>query len=130
MPATIGRLEIPRIGLNVMVLNGADSSKLRRGAGWLPETGRPGSGNAVIAAHRDTHFRPLRQIRKGDLVRITTLDARYNYRVEWTAVLDPADTGVLEPTGEPALTLVTCYPFYYVGNAPKRFIVRAAPQSP
>jgi sortase A len=124
----IGRLEIPGIGLEVMVLNGADARTLRRGAGWLPYTARPGSGNAVIAAHRDTYFRPLRRIKQGDVIHLTTLDGRYNFRVEWTAVVEPADTTVLRPTKRPTLTLITCYPFYYAGEAPQRFIVRARRQ--
>jgi LPXTG-site transpeptidase (sortase) family protein len=129
-PELVGRLEIPRIGVEVMVVNGADAASLRRGAGWLPDTAWPGDGNAAIAAHRDTYFRPLRSIRKGDTVLLTTSDAHYSFRVEWTAVVDPGDTAVLEPTGKPALTLITCYPFYYVGNAPQRFIVRATRQQP
>ena len=124
----VGRLEIPGIGLEVMVLNGADARTLRRGAGWLPYTARPGSGNSVIAAHRDTYFRPLRRIKEGDIIHLTTLDGRYNFRVEWTAVVDPGDTAVLEPTSQPTLTLITCYPFYYAGEAPQRFIVRARRQ--
>ena len=125
----VGRLEIPRIGVDVMVLNGTDPETLRRSAGWMSETARPGDrGNAAIAAHRDTYFRPLRQVRKGDEIQVTTLDASYQYRVQWTAVVAPDDVSVLEPTGKPALTLITCYPFYYVGKAPQRFIVRATRQ--
>jgi sortase A len=125
----VGRLEIPRIGLEVMVLNGADPATLRRGAGWMPETARPGAtGNVAIAAHRDMHFRPLRKIEPGDVIQITTPDDRYDYRVQWTAVVSPDDTSVLAPTGKPTLTLITCYPFYYVGEAPQRFIVRATQQ--
>jgi sortase A len=126
----VGRLEIPRIGVQVMVLKGADPSNLRRGAAWLPSTARPGTGNAAIAAHRDTYFRPLRQIKQGDVIRLTTLDARYTFQVDWTAVVDRDNTAVLGPTGKPALTLITCYPFYYVGNAPQRFVVRASRPSP
>jgi sortase A len=124
----VGRLEIPGIGVEVMVLNGADARTLRRGAGWLPYTARPGSGNAVIAAHRDTYFRPLRRIKEGDIIHLTTLEGRYSFRVDWTAVVDPDDTAVLKPTRKPALTLITCYPFYYAGEAPQRFIVRASRQ--
>ncbi len=129
-PMLVGRLEIPRLGVEVMVVNGADAASLREGAGWLPNTAWPGDGNAAIAAHRDTFFRPLRHIRQGDTVLLTTRDARYRFRVEWTAVVDPDDTAILRPTDEPALTLITCYPFYYVGSAPQRFIVRAARQQP
>jgi sortase A len=129
-PGLVGRLEIPRVGVDVMVLSGADRATLRRSAGWLPETAQPGkAGNVAIAAHRDTYFRPLRQVQQGDEVQITTLDARYRYRVDWTAVVAPDDTSVLAPTGKPALTLITCYPFYYVGEAPQRFVVRASQQS-
>jgi sortase A len=128
LPGLIGRLEIPRIGVEVMVLNGADARTLRRGAGWLPFTARPGRGNAAIAAHRDTFFRPLRRIKEGDIIHLSTLDGRYDFRVDWTAVLDPSDTAVLRPTKKPTLTLITCYPFYYVGKAPQRFIVRASRQ--
>lgn len=124
----VGRLEIPGIGVEVMVLNGADARTLRRGAGWLPFTARPGRGNAAIAAHRDTFFRPLRRIKQGDIIHLTTLDGRYDFRVDWTAVVDPSDTAVLGPTEKPALTLITCYPFYYAGEAPQRFIVRASQQ--
>ena len=122
----LGRLEIPSVGLKVMVLRGTGGSTLRKGAGWLPDSAEPGgSGNVAIAAHRDTHFRPLREIHQGDLVELTTLDGRYDYRVDWTAIVDPEDTEVLEPTSKSALTLITCYPFYYVGHAPRRFVVRA-----
>jgi sortase A len=130
MDGLVGRLEIPRVGLDVMVVSGVDRATLRHSAGWLPDSARPGkAGNAAIAAHRDTYFRPLRQVQEGDEVQITTLDARYCYRVEWTTVVAPSDTSVLAPTGKPALTLITCYPFYYVGEAPQRFIVRASQQS-
>ena len=123
----VGRLEIPRIGLDVMVLNGVDPATLRRSAGLVPDTARPGkAGNVAIAAHRDTYFRPLRQVKEGDFIQITTLGGRYYYRVQWTAVVGPGDTSVLGPTGKPSLTLITCYPFYYVGEAPQRFIVRAS----
>lgn len=125
----VGRLEIPRIGLDVMVLNGVDTATLRRSAGLVPDTARPGkAGNVAIAAHRDTYFRPLRHIKEGDFIQITTLNGRYYYRVQWTAVVGPGDTSVLGPTGKPSLTLITCYPFYYVGEAPQRFIVRASQQ--
>lgn len=125
----VGRLEIPRIGLDVMVLSGVDQATLRRSAGLVPDTARPGkAGNVAIAAHRDTYFRPLRQVKEGDFIQITTLDARYYYRVQWTAVVGPDETSVLGPTGKPSLTLITCYPFYYVGQAPQRFIVRASQQ--
>jgi sortase A len=122
----LGRLKIPRLGLSVLVLNGVDAATLILGAGRLPGVTQAGdAGNLVIAAHRDTFFRPLRDIRKDDQVLVTTADGTYAYVVEWTAVVNQSDTGVLANTREPALTLVTCYPFQYIGPAPQRFVVRA-----
>lgn len=124
--ALIGRIEIPRLGVSTIVLEGDDSKTLRRGVGHIPDTAPPGSnGNVGLAAHRDTFFRALKDIRKDDIIRLRTLDGSYKYRVEWTEIVDPEDTQVLADTGLPELTLVTCYPFYYVGSAPNRFIVHA-----
>ena len=120
------RLGIPRIGLDVVVLDGVGESSLRRGAGHIPGTAAPGvAGNVGIAAHRDTFFRLLRNVRKGDLIRLTTLDGQESYRVVWMAVVKPSFVQALNPTPKRSLTLVTCFPFDYVGHAPKRFIVRA-----
>lgn len=121
----LGRLEIPRLGLSVLVLNGVDAATLVLGAGRLPGTAGAGEGNLVIAAHRDTFFRPLRDIRKNDRVLVTTTDGTYPYVVQWTAVVKPSDTRALANTPGPSLTLVTCYPFHYIGPAPQRFVVRA-----
>lgn len=122
----IGRLQIERLGLSVIVLEGVGTGALRRGAGHIPSTSLPGGpGNVGLAAHRDTFFRPLKDIREGDRIVFETVDGTYRYRVEWTQVVLPEDTYVLDDPGSPVLTLVTCYPFYYVGSAPKRFIVRA-----
>lgn len=122
----VGRIEIPRVGVSTIVLEGVDNKTLRRGAGHIPETSLPGDGgNVGIAAHRDSFFRALKDIRKNDIIRLETLQGTFSYRVEWTQIVQPEDTQVLAETGVPALTLVTCYPFYYVGSAPKRFIVRA-----
>ncbi|MEA2600461.1 MAG: sortase [Acidobacteriota bacterium] len=122
----VGRIEIPRVGVSTIVLEGVDNQTLRRGAGHIPETSLPGEGgNVGIAAHRDSFFRALKDIRKNDIIRIETLQGTFSYRVEWTQIVLPEDTQVLSETGVPALTLVTCYPFYYVGSAPKRFVVRA-----
>jgi len=122
----LGRLEIPRLGLSVMVAEGIQASVLRKAVGHLPGTPLPGpTGNVAVAGHRDRHFRPLKDVAPGDEVLLTTPDGTFRYRVEWTRIVDPEDVQVLDPTEQPTLTLVTCYPFYYVGNAPERFIVRA-----
>lgn len=122
----VGRIEIPRIDLSAIVLEGVDKKTLRRGVGRIPETALPGNGgNVGLAAHRDSFFRGLKDIRKNDIITLKTLDDTYYYRVSWTEIVLPKDTHVLAGSGVPELTLVTCYPFYYVGSAPKRFIVRA-----
>jgi len=122
----LGRLSVARLGLSVMVAEGVDNHTLRRAAGHIPGTARIGSGgNAGIAGHRDGFFRPLKDVRPGDEIVITTPGAITRYRVEWAEVVPPDETSSLRPTRYPALTLVTCYPFHYVGNAPDRFVVRA-----
>jgi sortase A len=122
----VGRIEIPRVGISAIVLEGVGNKTLRRGVGHIPETALPAAGgNVGLAGHRDSFFRELKDIRKNDIITLKTLDGTFQYRVEWTQIVDPEDTQVLADTGEPALTLVTCYPFYYVGSAPRRFIVRA-----
>jgi sortase A len=127
----VGRLEIPRLQLSAIVLEGSDSRTLSRGVGRLPETADPGDdGNVVLSAHRDTFFRPLRQIRAGDRVTLQTPMGLYRYVVQWTAVVNPSDTASLKATPDRSLTLVTCYPFRYVGPAPQRFIVRARQVAP
>src|ERR1700674_2390210 len=123
----IGRLEIPRLGLSVIVIEGEDKTTLRRAAGHVPGTPLPGQlGNVGITAHRDTFFRPLRNIQRNDMITLTTLQGEYRYRVVSTKVVSPDDVAVLDSTGGEFLTLVTCHPFYFVGPAPNRFIVRAA----
>jgi sortase A len=122
----MGRLEIPRVGISVLVLNSVDATTLLLGAGRLsgtPPAGDP--GNLVIAAHRDTFFRPLRDIRRNDRIEVTTPEGTYSYTVQWTSVVSQSDTSPLAGTRQPSLTLVTCYPFEYIGPAPRRFIVRA-----
>jgi len=120
----IGRLEIPRLGLSVIVIEGEDKITLRRAAGHVPAL--PGrAGNVGITGHRDTFFRPLRNIRHNDIITLTTLLGEFHYRVVSTKVVSPDDIAVLDPTGAEMLTLVTCHPFYFVGPAPNRFIVRA-----
>jgi sortase A len=122
----IGRLEIPRLGLSVIVIEGEDNTTLRRAAGHVPGTPLPGRlGNVGVTAHRDTFFRPLRNIQRNDMIRLTTLQGEYRYRVVSTRVVSPDNVAVLDSTGGEFLTLVTCHPFYFVGPAPNRFIVRA-----
>ena len=120
----IGRIEIPRLGLSVIVVEGVDRLILRRSVGHIPGTALPGQpGNVGISGHRDTFFRPLRNIRRDDLITLTTLLGEYRYRVVSTKIVSPSDVGVLDPGENEILTLVTCYPFYFVGFAPGRFIV-------
>lgn len=122
----VGRIEIPRLNLRAIIAEGIDSRTLRRAVGHLPGTPMPGEeGNVVLAGHRDTFFRALKDIRAEDIVRITTPRGRFEYLVEATVVVEPTRTDVLDPTSEPSVTLVTCYPFYLVGEAPDRFVVRA-----
>jgi sortase A len=122
----VGRLDIARIGLSVMVVEGVEAGDLKRAVGHIPGTALPGKpGNVGIAGHRDTFFRPLRSIQLNDTITVSTLQGAYRYRVMSTKVVRPKDVQVLYPTGRDTLTLVTCFPFDYVGSAPKRFIVRA-----
>ena len=122
----IGRLTIPRLHVSAIVREGIGEKTLRVALGHIPGTALPGmSGNIAVAGHRDTLFRPLRQIRPNDLIRLESLDGTYVYRVEKTEIVGPRNVSVLRMGSRPELTLVTCYPFYYVGAAPKRFIVRA-----
>lgn len=125
--AVLGRLQIPRLGLAVMIVEGVDENDLARAAGHIPGTTWPEKrGNVGIAGHRDTFFRPLHNIRRNDTIQLTTLHGSYKYRVVSTSIVDPSDVRVLRATSQDTLTLVTCYPFYFIGAAPKRFIVRAA----
>jgi len=114
-----------------MVTEGTDDQVLRLGAGHLAGSGFPGkAGNVVIAGHRDTFFRSLRNVRVGDEIELTSPDGTYHYQVKWTRVVSPTDTQALDATPTPALTLVTCYPFSYIGSAPERFVVRASLTAP
>jgi sortase A len=122
----LARIEISSIGLAAMIMEGVDGRTLRHAVGHIPGTPLPGQqGNVAIAGHRDTFFRGLRNIRKDDEITLTTLNGTYRYRVDSTQVLAPEHTEVLDDSGEAILTLVTCYPFYFVSSAPKRFVVRA-----
>ena len=122
----IGRVEIPRVGISTLVIEGVTGPTLRRGVGHIPGTALPQQpGNVGLAGHRDTVFRALKDIRKDDAITLDTLAGSYQYMVDWTKVVDPGDVVVLAASGRPELTLVTCYPFYFVGSAPRRFVVRA-----
>jgi sortase A len=123
---TLGRLKIPRLGLSVMVVEGDGDEALRRGAGHIEGTAMPGyEGNVGIAGHRDTLFRKLKGIEDNDLIEVRTLQGDFQYRVTSLKIVDPTDVEVLNASEGETLTLVTCYPFNYVGPAPRRFIVRA-----
>jgi len=129
--SVIGRLEIPRLKLSAMVREGADGKTLHQAVGHIPGTALPGyAGNVALAGHRDTFFRALRNIKKDDAIDLETQNGTYRYLVESTDVVGPRDVGVLAASGGKTLTLVTCYPFYYIGSAPKRFIVHAEQVSP
>ena len=125
--SAIAALSIPRVQLSAMVLQGSDARTLQRGPGHLEHTAVPGgAGNVVIAGHRDSFFRPLRHIRLGDDIFLATRDGRFHYRVTSLRVVGPREVSVLAPTSEEVVTLITCYPFWVLGHAPDRFIVRAA----
>jgi sortase A len=119
-------LRIPKIRLEVPVLPGTDDRTLDRAVGYIEGTALPGTdGNLGIAGHRDGFFRGLKDIATGDVIELDTIQGTDVYRVERTWVVNPEDVSVLDPTSARALTLVTCYPFYFIGSAPQRFIVRA-----
>lgn len=126
-PLPLGRIEVPRIGLSAIVMEGADDATLAVAVGRIPGTARPGDrGNMALAGHRDSFFRELRHIRVDDVVRFRTPGQVLEYRVDSTEVVGPKEVRVLEPSRDEVLTLVTCYPFEYVGRAPGRFVVRAS----
>ena len=122
----IGRLELPALGLRVPILNDYDPDSLRRGVGRMKGTGVPGGlGNLVLAGHRDTYFRPLRRVHPGMTMRVVTPQATYDYVVDSTTIVTPDNIDVLDIGDRPEMTLITCYPFDFIGAAPKRFIVRS-----
>jgi LPXTG-site transpeptidase (sortase) family protein len=124
--AWLARLEAPAIGFSTTVLEGADDKTLARAAGHVEETAFPGeAGNTVIAGHRDTVFRPVRNLHVGDALVLTTSEYIYRYRITGKRIVRPDKLDLLEPTTHRVLTLVTCYPFTFIGHAPQRFIVRA-----
>jgi sortase A len=119
-------LELPKIGLEVPVFDGTDDVTLNRGVGRITGTARPSQGgNVGIAGHRDGFFRGLKDVVVGDRIELQTLTRTETYQVDQIQIVKPTDVQVLEDRGVPALTLVTCYPFYFIGNAPQRYIVRA-----
>lgn len=123
---TVGEVFVPRLGLKAVVAEGDSEEVLKRSAGHVPETALPGQwGNVALAAHRNTFFRPLRNIRLGDMIVVKTADGSFVYQVDRTTVVYPSDIQVLQATGTNTLTLITCFPFNYRGVAPQRFIVRA-----
>ena len=125
-PRLLGRITVPRLELSAMVNEGVDENTLALAIGHIPGTALPGSsGNVGVAAHRDTFFRPLKDLRADDEVDFTTDRGEFRYRVTSMRIVDPDDVAVLRPTSEPELTMVTCYPFEFFGHAPKRFVVRA-----
>ena len=127
-PPTLAILRIPRINLEVPVYDGTMDAVLDLAAGRIEDTALPGTpGNVGIAAHRDSYFRVLKNIKEGDTLVLETPVATEEYRVEWIRITVPTDVSVIDPTPGSAVTLVGCYPFYHKGSAPKRFIVRAVP---
>jgi sortase A len=129
----LGRLEIPTLGVSTIVREGEDARTLQLAIGHIAGTALPGApGNMGLAGHRDTFFRRLREINPGDVIRLVAVEGTFTYVVDSTQIVDPDDLWVLDPTPDPSLTLVTCYPFTYLGAAPERFIVRArlAPSTP
>ena len=130
-PPPLAVLRIPKIRLEVAVLRGTDDFTLNRAVGHIDDTALPGTdGNSGIAGHRDGFFRGLKDIGPEDVIELETLRGKEAYRVERTWIVDPEDVSVLDPTPARSLTLVTCYPFYHVGPAPQRFIVRAVRADP
>jgi sortase A len=127
----IGRIEIPRLLFSVVVVEGIDNATLRRAAGHIPGTALPGQpGNVGLAGHRDTFFRPLKDLRIKDEIQFSTPHGNFKYEVVSLKVVEPDNVGVLAQSDENVLTMVTCYPFYYVGPSPQRWIVRARQVSP
>ena len=127
----IGRIEIPRLLLSSVVVEGSDATTFRRAVGHIPGTPLPGQpGNVGLAGHRDTFFRSLRELRVKDEIQLSTLNGDFRYEVESLTVVEPDYVQALAPSAGNVLTLVTCYPFTYVGTAPKRFVARARQVSP
>jgi len=125
--APLAVLYISKLGLRVPVFNGTDAMTLNRGAGRISGTARPGErGNIGIAAHRDSFFRGLKGVALGDRIELAALNQKFVYAVDNIAVVTPSDVSVLQARSQPSVTLVTCYPFYFVGRAPQRYVVQAS----
>jgi len=126
--SVLAKLEIERLGMSLVVLEGSDARTLDKSIGHVESTALPGEmGNIGIAGHRNTHFRKLERIQPGDVIKLETGQDEFRYTVEWIRLFTPNDLYVLDPSHGPAVTLITCFPFEYVGSAPQRFIVRALP---
>jgi sortase A len=127
----VGMLDVPRLKLSTPVIEGDDDATLQRAVGHLPDTPLPWeSGNSAIAGHRDGLFRPLKNLKVGDEVRFRSTREEFRYKVTSTSIVKPDDVSVLAPRAQDSLTLITCYPFYYVGSAPQRFVVHAERVAP
>jgi sortase A len=127
----IGEIQVPRLGLDAIVVQGDSPASLRRAVGHISKSALPGElGNVVLAGHRDTFFRSLHDIRPGDTIEFSTSEHSFEYRVDSIQVVAPNDIQVLEPSTGRHLTFVTCFPFHFVGPAPKRFVVRAREVDP
>jgi sortase A len=125
-PAAIAVLTISRLRLQAPIFEGTDDLTLNRGLGRIAGTSQPGEdGNLGVAGHRDGFFRPLKDIRVGDTIDVAATDGTATYAVKQIEIVNPEDVRVLLPGATPSLTLVTCYPFYFAGHAPKRYIVEA-----
>ena len=125
--APVAVLTVGRLGIRVPVFDGTDDFALNRGAGWIAGTARPGQeGNVGIAGHRDGFFRGLKDVRTGDMLELATLQGVKHYAVDEVEIVTPDNVTVLQKRAEPSVTLVTCYPFYFIGDAPQRWIVHAA----
>ncbi len=127
LPTPAAVLRIPSAGMEVPVVEGTSPTVMDRAAGHLPGTAEPGSrGNVVLASHRDGFFRRLKNVAVGDQIQLARSGGLDTYRVDTLRVVERTDTAALQPTGQPVLTLVTCYPFFYIGPAPQRYVVRAS----
>lgn len=127
----VAKLSVPRLDRTLYVIEGTDQRDLKKGPGHMPGTALPGAaGNCVIAGHRDTHFRLLSQVKVGDEVDLETRYGAFRYRIRSMHVVLPTNVSSLQPTKDPVLHLVTCYPFYYVGHAPKRMVIEAVLEKP